>query len=282
MFLTRLPNESGHLLNQGLQAPHIPLVWSLRASAAVVTPGSSRSASPSLHGIESDKSRMDVDSSPTLTHLPPVIDSSFVQQRIDAAWAHFIHEVSLLVLIQQSQPFKIRSVPTDDYMSAVPLPRNLEQNVFTLYNRAFEFVVLQNDIVLPAIWLQCVDVVFIVFSFNHALGRQMMAVRNESNEMYRQVQVAYMGTYARLQRLVSNNQYKSEYDILFMALLNNLGHCHAALEEPDAAMQCFNALYFMFRNSSQRHRLTVDGMSFYEARMTLGCMVRAPKPAPAA
>jgi hypothetical protein len=231
----------------------------------LISPCQSRSPSPLLLSTSNDDDNDDGD----IVTTPMVFDS---------AW-HFAPVVST----SSSKALIIHSAPTDDFMSPIPLPRNLD-NFFTLYSYCFIVESGTNrPITTLAEWRQAILALRVVMSYNAALACHVRAVKTTSVSAFQEALCRYQLTLVRLEsQVVCNPPFDTEFDVVLMALLNNIGHCYAALNYMEKATVCFRSLSRLVASSTQANRLDDVERVFFAARLELGTLATQAKPAEAA
>jgi hypothetical protein len=180
---------------------------------------------------------------------------------------------------QSSIPFAVVSVPTDDFMSTSLFasgnrPPEPPHSFFTIYNRAFEFH-LTNPLVpasrmTRAVWFQCATNVPAVILFNAGLACHILAVWETSKDLFEMALVFYNTSYRMLSDQILLRVYVDEMDILHMALANNMGHCHARLENTDQMTRCYNDLCIIYLTTKQKHLLSSEEQAFFWNRIAAG------------
>jgi hypothetical protein len=112
--------------------------------------------------------------------------------------------------------------------------------------------------------------------FNTALSHHVVALQNggaiDASLCLGAALNSYVAAYTRIQTYMLGNPFETEFDILLMGLMNNMGHCSASLKHKEGAMECWFQLQTMLQSSTQQHRLVPDERDFFEARSMLGIL----------
>jgi hypothetical protein len=212
------------------------------------SPNPSRSASP-VRGQEDKDEHSDV----TVYSYRNLLSSGALNSDVPAA------------------PVRIWSVPTDDYMVGVPLDETPE-NFFTIYNQAFELEIL-GPVATTSEWLLAANCIAVVLAFNMALAHHILAVKYRSMVMY----ALALHYYDLAHGYILQHSWESDYGhgmyVLYMGLINNMGHCNGWLLWPGCAMCCFDILHSTLLGQillPVHHLLNREEYAFFSDRMTLG------------
>jgi hypothetical protein len=168
-------------------------------------------------------------------------------------------------------PFRIRSVPTDDYMVGIPLDEAPE-NFFTIYNQAFDIDIL-GPVATTSEWLLMANCITVVLVFNLALAHHILAVKYRSMVMYAMALQYYELAHGYVLQHSWESEYGYEMYILYMGLVNNIGHCNGWLQWPGCALCCFDILHSTLLELAPilvHYLLSREDCIFFLDRMILG------------
>lgn len=109
-----------------------------------------------------------------------------------------------------------------------------------------------------------------VLLFNAGLASHILAVRETSSSLFERALLFYESAYKLIRNQEGLHQYATEMDIVYMALVSNMSHCYARLQNTNHMVRYHNELCHIYLGTGKLHRLTIEEQAFFEDRIETG------------
>jgi hypothetical protein len=173
--------------------------------------------------------------------------------------------------------YTIKSVSTGGFLSAAVVhdsvrnrPAEPYDSFFTMFNRAFDFVPADCTATNRTAWTEAAANIAPAIMYNAGLFHHIVVVQDSSRDMFNVALTHYTESFKRIQQNSDLGLHRTDMDLLYMALLNNMGHCRARLHDTTCMMISYDYLRMAYTSTTQGRRLTKEEDDFFRYRIRLG------------